>query len=217
MRALASFSGIGLRTGLLGGALTAAGLSLAVYFTAGSGIETVSAQDVVYFRIGAGTPGSTYYGIAGQIAGIISNPPGSRQCDGDGACGVEGVLGLAQTTLDPIDGLESLRTAIAGSHPGVGRHRRRGVHGTGPFKEVGAIENLRAIANLGQVMLQIVVAGGIAGNRIVKSPQRQEDRHRRRGFGQRHHRALPAPRRRPEREEGQTGHRRRGVRGARPG
>ena len=52
MRALVSLSGVGVRTKLLGGTLAAAGLSLAVYFGAGSAIDTVSAQDVVYFRIG---------------------------------------------------------------------------------------------------------------------------------------------------------------------
>lgn len=157
MRALASFSGIGLRTGLLGGALTAAGLSLAVYFSAGSGIETVSAQDVVYFRIGAGAPGSSYYGIAGQIAGIISNPQGSRECDADGACGVEGLLGLAQTTTNPIDGLESLRSRSLEATLVSADIADAAMRGTGPFKDSGAITDLRAIANLGNVMLQIVV------------------------------------------------------------
>ena len=95
--------------GLLGGAMAAGGMALAVYLSGGSAIESVAAQDVVYFRIGGGAPGSTAYGMAGQLAGTVSNPPGSRQCDGEGACGVEGLLGLAQTTLNPVDSLESLR------------------------------------------------------------------------------------------------------------
>jgi uncharacterized protein len=157
VRALASFSGIGLRTGLLGGALTAAGLSLAVYFNAGPGIETVSAQDVVYFRIGAGTPGSAYYGIAGQIAGIVSNPQGSRDCEIEGACGVDGLLGLAQTTTNPIDGLESLRSGSLEATLVSADIADAAMRGTGPFKEGGAIADLRAISNLGNVTLQVVV------------------------------------------------------------
>lgn len=157
MRALASFSGVGLRTKLLGGALAAAGLSLAVYLGAGSAIETVSAQDVVYFRIGAGTPGSAYYGIAGQIAGIISNPQGSRDCDADSACGVEGLLGLAQTTSNPVDGLESLRTQSLEAALVSADIADAALHGTGPFKKEGAMGDLRAIANLGRVTLQIMV------------------------------------------------------------
>lgn len=157
MRALASFSGIGLRTGLVGGALTAAGLSLAVFFSAGSGIESVSAQDVVYFRIGAGTPGSTYYGIAGKIAGIVSNPAGSRDCEAEGACGVEGLIGLAQTTANPIESLESLRSGSLEAALVSADIAEAAQNGTGPFKKAGAIADLRAISNVGSLVLQIVV------------------------------------------------------------
>ena len=175
MRALASFSGIGLRTGLVGGALTAAGLSLAVYLGAGSGIDTVSAQDVVYFRIGAGTPGSAYYGIAGQIAGIISNPQGSRDCAANQDCGVDGLLGLAQTTTNPIDGLESLNSGSLEASLVSADIADAAVRGIGPFKEKGAVTELRAIANLGNVTLQIVVPAaskitdvkGLSGKKIA--------------------------------------------------
>ena len=157
MRALVSFSGVGVRTKLLGGTLAAAGLSLAVYFGAGSAIDTVSAQDVVYFRIGAGTPGSAYYGMAGQIAGIISNPQGSRDCDANQDCGVEGLLGLAQTSTSPVEGLESLDNGSLEATLVSADIADAALHGTGPFKENGAIKDLRAIANLGTVTLQIVV------------------------------------------------------------
>jgi len=175
VRALASFSGVGVRTGLLGGALAAAGLSVAAYFAAGSAIEQVAAQDVVYFRIGAGTPGSAYYGMAGQIAGIISNPPGSRDCDGEGACGVEGLLGLAQTTANPIDSLESLRSQSLEAALVSADIADAALHGTGPFKEGGAMEDLRAIANIGELVLQIVVPAeskatdvkGLTGKKIA--------------------------------------------------
>jgi TRAP transporter TAXI family solute receptor len=145
------------RTKLLGGTLAAAGLSLAVYFGAGSAIETVSAQDVVYFRIGAGTPDSAYYGMAGQIASIVSNPQGSRDCDANQACGVEGLLGLAQTSSNPVEGLESLNNRSLEATLVSADIADAAMHGTGPFKESGAIKDLRAIANLGTVMLQIIV------------------------------------------------------------
>lgn len=156
MRALGSFSGVGLRTGLLGGLVAAAGVSLVVYFGAGSAIESVSAQDVVYFRIGAGAPGSAYYGIAGQIAGIVSNP-GARNCDNADACGVEGLLGLAQTTTNPIEGLESLRTQSLEATLVSADIANAALHGSGPFKDSGPMKDLRAIANLGTVVLQVVV------------------------------------------------------------
>lgn len=157
MRALTAFLGVKARVGLLGGAMAAGGLALVVYFTPGSAIEQVAAQDVVYFRIGAGTPGSAFYGMAGQIAGIISNPPGSRECDGEGACGVEGLLGLAQTTTNPVDSVESLRSRSLEAAVVSADVADAAWRGTGPFKSAGSMADLRAIANIGAVVLHIVV------------------------------------------------------------
>lgn len=157
MRALASFSGVGVRTGLLGGALTAAGLALGVYFAPGSSFDAASAQEVIYFRIGAGTPGSTYYGVAGRIAATVSNPAGSRDCDAEGACGVAGLIGLAQTTPNPIEGLESLRSGSLEAALVSADIADAAQNGFGAFKKAGAIADLRAIANVGNLVLQIVV------------------------------------------------------------
>ena len=143
--------------GLLGGAMAAGGMALAVYLSGGSAIESVAAQDVVYFRIGGGAPGSTAYGMAGQLAGTVSNPPGSRQCDGEGACGVEGLLGLAQTTLNPVDSLESLRRGSLEAAIISGDVADAALRGTGAFKKSGAMADLRAIANIGAVTLHILV------------------------------------------------------------
>lgn len=158
MRALTAFSGTKAGLGLLGGALAAGGVALVVAFSAGTSIEPVAAQDVTYFRIGAGTAGSAYYGIASQIAGIVSNPPGSRECDGDGACGVEGLLGLAQTTTNPVDSIDSLRARSLEAAIVSGDIADAALNGTGPFKKAGAMADLRAIVNVGEVVLHIVVA-----------------------------------------------------------
>lgn len=143
--------------GLLGGALAAGSVALGVFLSGGSAIETVSAQEVVYFRIGAGTPGSAFYGMAGQIAGIISNPPGARECDGEGACGVEGLIGLAQTTLNPVDSLESLHTQSLEAAIVSGDIADAALRGTGAFKKASAMADLRAVANIGAVVLHIIV------------------------------------------------------------
>ena len=164
---------------MLGGAVAAGSLALVVYFGPGSAIEQVAAQDVVYFRIGAGTPGSTLYGIAGQIAGIVSNPPGSRDCDGEGACGVEGLLGLAQTTIDPVDSIDSLRNRSLEAALVSADVADAAQHGTGPFKAAEPMADLRAIANVGAVVLHIVVPKeskasdlkSLSGKRIVIGPK----------------------------------------------
>ncbi len=99
----------------LGGALAAGAVTVATYLLPGTGLDRALAQDIAYFRIGAGAPGSTLYDLAGQIASAISNPPGSRQCDNDGPCGVEGVIGLAQTATDPVSALQSVDDGLVES------------------------------------------------------------------------------------------------------
>lgn len=142
----------------LGGALTAGALGCAVSLFPGSGIHGALAQDVAYFRIGAGAPGSTLYELAGQIASAISNPPGSRQCDNDGPCGVEGLIGLAQTTMDPAEALRSVAEGMMESAIVSADIAAEAVEGTGRFKESGALSDLRAIANVGKLVMHVLVA-----------------------------------------------------------
>jgi TRAP transporter TAXI family solute receptor len=151
-------SGIKARMIWLGGALAAGVAVLAVFPLPGSPFGKAFAQDIAYFRIGAGAPGSTLYDLAGQIAGAISNPPGSRQCESDGPCGVEGLIGLAQTTMDPAEALRSVEDGKMESAIVSADIAAAAVEGTGPFKNSGAMANLRAIANVGQLVLHVLVA-----------------------------------------------------------
>ncbi len=138
--------------------IIAAGASLAVHLLPGAAIQTAFAQEVAYFRIGAGAPGSTLYDLAGQIAGIISNPPGSRQCENEGPCGVEGLIGLAQTAMDPIGGLQSVEDGAMESAIVSADIAAEAAQGTGHFKKSGAMTELRAIANVGDLVLHVIVA-----------------------------------------------------------
>ncbi|WP_162916811.1 TAXI family TRAP transporter solute-binding subunit [Dongia deserti] len=158
MRALKVSSGMRARMIWLGGVAAASAMSLAAYLLPGSAISTAFAQEVAYFRIGAGTPGSTLYDLAGQIAGAISNPPGSRQCDNGGPCGVEGLIGLAQTTMAPAEGLQSVEDGMMESAIVSADIAADAAEGTGPFKKSGAMTELRAIANVGQMVLHVLVA-----------------------------------------------------------
>lgn len=54
------------------------------------------AQEVHYFRLSAGPPGSTLFSLAAGLANIISNPPGTNACEEGGPCGVPGLIALAQ-------------------------------------------------------------------------------------------------------------------------
>jgi uncharacterized protein len=141
-----------------GGALAAGAVAVATCLLPGTGLDKAFAQDIAYFRIGAGAPGSTLYDLAGQIASAISNPPGSRQCDNDGPCGVEGVIGLAQTATDPVSALQSVDGGLVESVIISADIADAAVQGTGPFKKSGPMTELRAIGNVGQLVLHVLVA-----------------------------------------------------------
>ena len=153
MSAFGTASGTRARIIWLGGALAAGVVALATGLP-GTGL----AQDIAYFRISAGAPGSTLYDLAGEIASAISNPPGSRQCDNDGPCGVEGVIGLAQTAADPVSALQSVDGGLVESAIVSADVGDAAVQGTGPFKKSGPMTELRSIGNVGQLVLHVLVA-----------------------------------------------------------
>ncbi|HJT11629.1 MAG TPA: TAXI family TRAP transporter solute-binding subunit [Dongiaceae bacterium] len=153
MRAFGTASGTWPWKSWLGGAVAAGVVALAICLP-GIGL----AQDIAYFRISAGAPGSTLYDLAGEIASAISNPPGSRQCDNDGPCGVEGVIGLAQTAADPVSALQSVDGGLVESAIVSADVADTAVQGTGPFKKSGAMTELRSIGNVGQLVLHVLVA-----------------------------------------------------------
>ena len=60
-------------------------------------------EDVTFFRIATGPTDGNYFDIGGLLAGAISNPPGSRPCDKGGACGVPGLIGVAETSTGSVE------------------------------------------------------------------------------------------------------------------
>ena len=151
-------SGMRARIIRLVGVIAAGAVFLAASSIPGTVFGRASAQEIAYFRIGAGAPGSTIYELAGRIASAISNPPGSRQCDNDGPCGVEGLIGLAQTTMNPVDALQSVQDGVMESAVVSADVAAEAVEGKGAFKGTGDLSNLRAIANVGQLVLHVLVA-----------------------------------------------------------
>jgi uncharacterized protein len=168
-------SGMRARIIRLVGVIAAGAVFLAANFLPDSLFGHAFAQEIAYFRIGAGAPGSTLYELAGRIASAISNPPGSRQCDNGGPCGVEGLIGLAQTTTSPVDALQSVEDGLMESAIVSADVAAEAAEGTGAFKQTGALTKLRAMANVGQLMLHVVVArearfqdlAALAGKRIA--------------------------------------------------
>jgi TRAP transporter TAXI family solute receptor len=130
---------------------------LVVFRIGGFSLGRAKAQDISYFRIGAGIVGSRLYQLAGILAGAITNPPGSAPCDDRSACGVPNLVGLAQTTTGSVENLRTLRDG--GIESGIVQLdiAMDAIAGTGPFKTDGPNADLRALARLSQSVVHVLV------------------------------------------------------------
>ena len=107
-----------------------------------------TAQDIQFFRIATGGTAGTYFPIGGLLSNAISNQPGSRACEEGGSCGAPGVIATALASngsVANINGIASgqIESGFSQSDVAYWAHT-----GTGVFEGKGALENVRAIANL---------------------------------------------------------------------
>ncbi|HUL06010.1 MAG TPA: TAXI family TRAP transporter solute-binding subunit [Candidatus Acidoferrum sp.] len=134
----------------------------------GVGALSVRADDETrFFRIGTGPTTGNYFTIGGIIANAISNPPGSRPCDKGGSCGVPGLIAIAQTTQGSVQNVdlianETLESGLCQSDVAYWAYS-----GTGMYSGGKPFDGLRAIANLYQESLHIVVRTESAINAIA--------------------------------------------------
>lgn len=149
----------------MAGAAAAGG---AAWLIGGTGILRARAQDESrFFRIGTGPTTGNYFTIGGIIANAISNPPGSTPCDKGGSCGVPGLIASAQTTQGSVQNVElvadkTLESGLCQSDVAFWAYSGSGMYSGGkPF------DGLRAIANLYQESLHIVVRADSAINAIA--------------------------------------------------
>jgi len=124
-----------------------------------SGVSNAAAQDISYFRIGGGGVGSRLYQLAGSIAGAITNPPGAAKCDEKSACGVPGLVGLAQTTSGSVENLQSLHEGSIESAVAQADVAAEAMSGDEPFKGAAPEVELRALARIGAAQIHVLVAG----------------------------------------------------------
>jgi uncharacterized protein len=137
-------------------------------------------EEVLFFRIGTAATTGTYFQIGGVLASAISKPPGTRDCEQGGSCGVAGLVAVAQATQGSIENLlevgagqlesgfaqsDIARWAYAGDGPGAAPRcrspqaaeaQKRDI-GLQLLKSRGAMPNLRVIAALFPEDLHIVV------------------------------------------------------------
>ena len=130
-----------------------AGLSLLLVLS----VSLVAAQDIRFFRIGTGSTAGTYFPVGGIIASAISSPPGSRDCERGGSCGVPGLVAVAQSTRGSVDNVRQIRDGSLESGFSQSDVAFWAFNGQALFEEEGAMTGLRAIANLYPETLHLVV------------------------------------------------------------
>ena len=114
------------------------------------------AQDIRFFQIGTGPTGETRFAFGGLLANAISNPPGSRECDKGGSCGVPGLVAVAKSTGGSIANIEAIEARHLDAALVQSDIAYWAYHGTGSYKDKGAVKNLRAIAMLYPESLHLV-------------------------------------------------------------
>lgn len=149
------------------------------------GSTAATAEDAPrFFRIGTAATTGTYFQIGAEIANAISKPPGSRDCDRGGSCGVPNLVAVAQATEGSVAnvlavGQGQIEAAFAqadvvgwayrGDAPVIAPSKACRKAPTPPqngaalLAKAGPIRNLRVIAALYPEAVHIVarVGGGV--------------------------------------------------------
>ena len=117
----------------------------------------VVASSSNFFRIATGTTVGTQFPIGRVVAGAITNPPGSRDCDDGGSCGVPGLIAVANSTLGGLENLQLVGRGMVESGFAQADLAGLAYRGVGPFVATGPLERLRVIANLYPQAIHVVV------------------------------------------------------------
>ena len=118
------------------------------------------AQDIVFFRIGTGSTGGTYFPIGGIIASAISSPPGLPSCDVGGSCGVPGLIAVAQASSGSVENIGDIVSGALESGLTQADIAFWAYTGSELYEFLGPQSSLRAIAHLYGELVHVVVREG---------------------------------------------------------
>jgi hypothetical protein len=142
--------------------------SAAVLAFAGAVLATVAvAQDIKFFRIGTGGTAGTYYPIGGLLSNAISNPPGSRECDKGGSCGVPGLVATAVASNGSVANINGITSGQLESGFTQSDVAFWAYTGTGTYEGKPKVADLRLIANLFPESIHIVARKGSGINGVA--------------------------------------------------
>lgn len=129
-------------------------------------IGPLQAQDINFFRIGTGSSGGTYFPIGGLIANAISNPPGARDCDKGGSCGVPGLVAIAVSTNASVANVNAIQEGTLDAGLSGSDIVYWSYNGLDKF-EGDPKNKLRVIAKLYPEDTHLVLADGVEINSIA--------------------------------------------------
>lgn len=145
-------------------ALKAMALGLAIT----AGLATITAaQDIKFFTIGTGGTAYTYYPVGGVIANAISKPPGSRECDAGGSCGVEGLIASAVSSRGSVDNVNAIISGLRNSGFAQSDVAYWAYTGTGTMEGKEPAEDLRTIAALFEEHIHLVALADSGINSVA--------------------------------------------------
>jgi TRAP transporter TAXI family solute receptor len=145
--------------------LVKSGTALAL---AGAVLATVAvAQDIKFFRIGTGGTAGTYYPIGGLLANAISNPPGSRECDKGGSCGVPGLVATAVASNGSVANINGITSGQMESGFTQSDVAYWAYTGTGVYEGKPKVGDLRLIGNLYPETIHLVARKGSGINSVA--------------------------------------------------
>jgi TRAP transporter TAXI family solute receptor len=133
---------------------------LAMGFIAAAAAGASLAQEIKFFRIGTGGTAGTYYPIGGLIANAISNPPGSRECDKGGSCGVPGLVATAVASNGSVANINGIQSGQLESGFTQSDVAYWAFSGTGVYEGKPKVADLRLIANLYPETIHLVARKG---------------------------------------------------------
>ena len=130
---------------------------LAASLLVGIGATVAASSPLTFLRMGTGPTSGTIFPLGGLLAGIVSNPPGSRDCERGGSCGVPGVIVTATSSEGSVENIEEISNGNFDLALVQGDVAFWAYYGLGPYKGKPPVRSLRAIGSLFPEALHIVV------------------------------------------------------------
>ncbi len=140
------------RTGLSWRSLACASLLFA-----GLASSALADTETRFFRIGTAATGGSFFEIGAVVASAISSPVEGAICAKNGACGVPGLVAVAQATQGSIDNIRLVASGQLESGFVQADLAAMAFAGTGAFTDDPPASRLRAIASLFPEAMHIVV------------------------------------------------------------